>query len=144
MMKKLLLALALVSAFGVHAENWVRVTDSDKEDTRLFVDIDTFEMGTNKEGVNYVGAGFRLVQNGEPQTTTAFLTDPTSCPGGGKMVGRQFQNGSWTTVETHFWSPDGNRFYDYIGVTICTIKQVREERKTPGSKPQKPAAKNTI
>jgi hypothetical protein len=141
-MKKLLIAVALMTAFAAHAENWVRVTDSDTEDLRLFVDVDSFQAAQFEDKSPYIGAVFQYVKNGNPQGAIAYLTSPVSCKtNGGKMIARVQKEGKWETVANHIWADDGARFYDHVGGALCSILEVKMD-KSGGKKPAKPAPGN--
>lgn len=137
-MKKLLIALSLVTAFAAQAANWVRVTDSDSEDVRLFVDIDTFQAGQFDDKTPFIGAVYQYVKDGEPQGPIAYLMHPGSCKAkSGKLIARVFKDGKWETAATHIWSADGVRFYDFVGYSLCAILEAKMEQGEKKATPSK-------
>ena len=119
MLRKVLLASALLLSTTAHAENWQMVTDS-TDGSRLVADVDSVEIkGYNKGSVKATGifVNMQYVSSGEtnPVFVTAIDVEECLIKKGGTLV-NAYKSG---TTSTYFWSLDGPKMYDSQGQWMC-------------------------
>lgn len=133
-------------ALTASAANWVKLSEADDGD-RLLIDLDTFTANTDG-GQAFIGAIFQVAKGDGSGLIdpTAMVIPMQSCASKGGMIQQRTydqQKSQWVTKKIFYWSSDGNRFYDFSGVALCTMLKLRmeESSKSNGSGQQKPNKK---
>ena len=111
------------------AENtWRLASDSAEGDVRFLVDISQLDHYVNEDGTQLFSVPLRAVGNGIVKDGYVVI-DATSCltPGGDMIMT------IGDASERFWWSVDGKRVYDAVGVSVCNLAAAMYEAAQAGS-----------
>lgn len=125
-----LAGITLVAPAGSAAtENtWRLASDSAEGDVRFLVDVSQLDHYVNLGGVQLFGAPLRAVGHGIAKDGYVAI-DARSClaPGGDMIMT------IGDASERFWWSVDGKRVYDAVGVSVCNLAAAMYEAAQAGS-----------
>ncbi len=113
---------------AVANNTWRLASDSAEGDVRFLVDISQLDHYVNGDGTQSFGVPLRAIGNGVVKDGYVAI-DATGClVNGGDMVMTIGE-----ASQRYWWSADGRRMYDAIGISVCNIAAAMYEAAQAGS-----------
>jgi hypothetical protein len=143
-LRKILVATIVATATAAPAygeSGWVLAADSAKGDSRYLINVEKFAYKVTRQGDHFFTAPLRAVQDGELTEGTVAVNAQSCVNSGGSIF---LVSDGTKDVKRWWWTTDGNRIYDGIARTVCSVavEYAKLAAETPDNKPESAGPQN--